>query len=98
MLATDRDPRSVFVTSTDRPSTTQSFEALLAPLLDTAYGVAYHLTRSSHDAEDLVQEAALNAYRAFHQFEPGTNFKAWYLRILTNCFFAKHRKRKREPL
>lgn len=82
---------------TPAPPPEGSFEALLAPVLDLAYGVAYHLTRSSHDAEDLVQEAALNAWRSFHQFQAGTNFKAWYLRILTNCFYAKYRKKKREP-
>ena len=77
--------------------TAQSFETLFAPVLGTAYGVAYHLTRSSHDAEDLVQEAALLAFRAFHQFQTGTNFKAWYLKILTNAYFAKYRRKKREP-
>ena len=77
--------------------TASSFETLLAPVLDTAYGVAYHLTRSSHDAEDLVQEAALLAFRSFHQFQTGTNFKAWYFKILTNAFFAKYRRKKREP-
>ena len=81
----------------DPKTQAQSFETLLATVLETAYGMAYHLTRSSHDAEDLVQEAALSAYRSFHQFEFGTNFRAWYLRILTNAFFAKCRRKKREP-
>jgi RNA polymerase sigma-70 factor (ECF subfamily) len=76
---------------------TASFEVLLEPILELAYGVAYRLTKSSADAEDLVQEAALLAYKAFNQYQPGTNFKAWYLRILTNCFFAHYRKRKRAP-
>ena len=79
------------------PPAQPSFEFLLAPVIDRAYGLAYHLTRSRDDAEDLVQEAALQAFRAFHQFQPGTNFRAWYLRILTNCFFAHYRKRKRQP-
>ena len=79
------------------PPPAEPFEALLAPLLDRAYALAYHLSRSRDDAEDLVQEAALQAFRAFHQFRPGTNFRAWYLHILTNCFFAQYRKRKREP-
>jgi RNA polymerase sigma-70 factor (ECF subfamily) len=76
---------------------TASFEGLLEPILELAYGVAYRLTKSSPDAEDLVQEAALLAYKAFNQYQPGTNFKAWYLRILTNCFFAHYRKRKGAP-
>ena len=79
------------------PPATESFEALLAPVLSCAYGVAYHMTRSRDDAEDLVQEAALNAYRAFEQFQPGTNFKAWFLRILTHCVFGHYRKKRRQP-
>jgi RNA polymerase sigma-70 factor (ECF subfamily) len=78
-------------------SNARTFEALLQPLLPLAYGVALRLARHSADAEDLVQEAALHAFRAFHTFEPGTNFKAWYMRILTNCFYARYRKKKREP-
>jgi RNA polymerase sigma-70 factor (ECF subfamily) len=73
-----------------------TFETLFAPLLPTAYRAALHMTREPADAEDLVQEAALLAFRKFHQFEPGTNFRAWYLRILTNCFLSKYRKTKRE--
>jgi len=80
-----------------RPPRTQEFERLLGDVLERAYGTAYHLTRSSHDAEDLVQEAALAAFRHFDQFEPGTNFKAWFMRILTNAFFASYRQRKRRP-
>lgn len=78
-------------------SRTREFERLLGEVLERAYGTAYHLTRSTHDAEDLVQEAALSAFRHFDQFEPGTNFKAWFMRILTNAFFANYRKRKRRP-
>lgn len=81
------------------PSTGPSpeFERLLAEVIDRAYGTAYHLTRSSHDAEDLVQEAALLAYRNFHQFQKGTNFRAWFMRILTNAFFGSVRSKKRRP-
>lgn len=73
------------------------FEAHLAPILDSAYGTALHWTRNAHDAEDLVQEAAFLAFRAFHQFEEGTRFKAWFFRILTNLFYQKHRRKKHEP-
>ncbi|MGE0441283.1 MAG: sigma-70 family RNA polymerase sigma factor [Gemmatimonadales bacterium] len=72
------------------------FEALLLPQLDSAYGLARRLTRNSADAEDLVQEAALLACRGFRSFVPGTSFRAWFFRILTNCFYSKYRKRKRE--
>lgn len=72
------------------------FEAVLVPLLDRAYGMAYSLTHDRADAEDLVQEAALLAFKAFGQFRPGTNFKAWFYKILMNCFYGQHRKRRRE--
>jgi RNA polymerase sigma-70 factor, ECF subfamily len=72
------------------------FEALLTPLLDGAFGAALHMTRSRPDAEDLVQDAALLAFRAFHTFQPGTNFKAWFFRILVNCFNSSHRRQRGE--
>ncbi len=74
-----------------------AFESLLEPQLESAYGMALKLTRHAADAEDLVQEAALLAFRGFHTFESGTNFKAWFFRILTNAFFGKKRKEKRRP-
>lgn len=76
---------------------TREFEKLLGEVLERAYGTAYHLTRSAHDAEDLVQEAALSAYKHFDQFQAGTNFRAWFMRILTNAFFASYRQKKRRP-
>lgn len=72
------------------------FETLLQPLLSPAYGAALHMTRDRADAEDLIQDTTLLAFRAFHSFEPGTNFKAWYFRILWNCFYSKFRKRRHE--
>jgi RNA polymerase sigma-70 factor (ECF subfamily) len=63
----------------------------------SASPAAGRLTRNHADAEDLVQEAALLAFRAIDSFEPGTNFKAWFLKILTNCHFARHRREKRRP-
>jgi len=68
------------------------------PLLDSLYAAALRMTRNPSDAEDLVQEAMLRAYRSFHQFEPGTNIKAWLFRILTNAYINVYRKRQREPL
>jgi len=73
------------------------FEALLAPILDKAYGVAYRLTRNADDAQDLVQETAIQAYVAFNSFTPGTNFKAWFLRILVNRFLNRKRSADRRP-
>ena len=75
-----------------------SFEALLAQILPGAYGVARNLVGNSAgnatDAEDLIQEAALNAFRAFSSFTPGTNFKAWFYKILTNCHFERFRRKR----
>ena len=73
------------------------FEMLLLELLPSAYGYALRLTRHRADAEDLVQEASLLAIRGAATFEPGTNFKAWFYRILTNCFRSRHRQAQRRP-
>ncbi|MCB8933499.1 MAG: sigma-70 family RNA polymerase sigma factor [Fimbriimonadaceae bacterium] len=62
------------------------FESLLAPVFDTAYRVAFRMTRNADDAADLVQESVLRAYRGLHTFEEGSNFRAWFLRILTNTY------------
>jgi len=75
-------------------ATRSDFESLLEPVAGVAYRVAYNLTRNAEDAMDLVQDATLLAYRAFATFQPGSNFRAWFLRILTNRFLktkAKHR-------
>src|SRR4051794_13359746 len=83
----------------DDPATdvSHTFEQLLAPILGAAYGTALHMTRHKDDAEDLVQEAAVRAFRSFHTFEPGTHFKAWFFRILTNLYLNKYRQKQREP-
>jgi RNA polymerase sigma-70 factor, ECF subfamily len=81
----------------DRSDLESRFEAEALPLLPGMYSAAYRLTRNPSDAEDLVQETFLRAYRAFHQFEPGTNLKAWLYRILMNTFINSYRKRQREP-
>ncbi|MCJ0871902.1 sigma-70 family RNA polymerase sigma factor [Streptomyces sp. AP-93] len=61
------------------------------------YAQAVRLTRNSADAEDLVQETYTRAYRSFHQFRPGTNLRAWLLRILTNAFLTDYRKQQGQP-
>ena len=60
--------------------------------MDALYGVACRLTRNPTEAEDLVQDAMLKAMRAQHQFQAGTNLKAWLFRILTNTFINKYRR------
>jgi RNA polymerase sigma-70 factor, ECF subfamily len=73
------------------------FEVEALPYLDRLYSGALRLTRNPSDAEDLVQETLLRAFRAFHQFRRGTNIRAWLFRILTNTFINEYRKRRREP-
>jgi RNA polymerase sigma-70 factor, ECF subfamily len=72
------------------------FDGLLADVLERAYGTAMRLTGNREDAEDLVQEAALRAFRGFGTFQPGTNFRAWFFRILVNCFYGSKRRRRPE--
>jgi RNA polymerase sigma-70 factor, ECF subfamily len=61
------------------------------------YTAALRMTRNPADAEDLVQETYLKAYRGFHGFEEGTNLKAWLYRILTNTYINAYRAKKRRP-
>src|SRR5438093_5117155 len=67
------------------------------PFMDSLYGAALRMTRNPADAEDLVQETYLKAYRAFGGFQEGTNLKAWLYRILTNTFINSYRARRRRP-
>jgi len=70
----------------------ESFDAQLTPILDTAYRVASRMTRNADDAWDLIHDAALNAFRGYKNFEAGTNFKAWFFKILTNTYIRKYSK------
>jgi RNA polymerase sigma-70 factor (ECF subfamily) len=72
------------------------FEALLMPHLDALYGTALRLTRNPQEAEDLLQDACLKAFRFLERYETGTNFKAWIFKILTNVFNSRYRKAQRE--
>jgi RNA polymerase sigma-70 factor (ECF subfamily) len=67
------------------------------PYMDSLYSAALRLTRNPSDAEDLVQETYLRAYRGFAGFEQGTNLRAWLYRILTNTFINSYRSKKRRP-
>ncbi|MDQ3963220.1 MAG: sigma-70 family RNA polymerase sigma factor [Actinomycetota bacterium] len=75
----------------------QRFQADALPLLDSLYGGALRMTRNPADAEDLVQETMMRAYRSFDRFEAGTNLKAWLYRIMTNAYINTYRKKQREP-
>lgn len=61
------------------------------------YGAALRYTKNTHDAQDLVQDTYAKAFTSFHQFEPGTNLKAWLYRILTTTFINNYRKNQRRP-
>ncbi len=73
------------------------FERLLAENINGMFSMALRMTRNPLDAEDLVQETALKAFRYFHKFDLGTNFKAWVYRILTNNFINNYRRDKKAP-
>jgi RNA polymerase sigma-70 factor (ECF subfamily) len=72
------------------------FEREVLPHLQALYGVALRMTKSEGDAEDLVQETVLRAYRFWDGFEAGSNCRAWLMRILTNVFRNRYRERTRE--
>jgi RNA polymerase sigma-70 factor, ECF subfamily len=86
--------RAVEETSEQRAA---RFERDALPFLDQLYSAALRMTRNPADAEDLVQETFVKAFAAFHQFEEGTNLKAWLYRILTNTFINNYRKAQRQP-
>jgi RNA polymerase sigma-70 factor, ECF subfamily len=67
------------------------------PYLDAMYAVALRLTCNDKEAEDLVQDAMLRAYRFFDKFQPGTNLKAWLLKVMTNIFLNRVKKNPRRP-
>jgi RNA polymerase sigma-70 factor, ECF subfamily len=67
------------------------------PFMDALYSAALRMTRNPSDAEDLVQETYLRAYRGYGGFKEGTNLKAWLYKILTNTFINTYRAKKRRP-
>src|SRR5689334_8440670 len=69
-----------------------TFEVEMLSHLDALYGVSCRMTKSTAEAEDLVQDTVVKAMRARGQFQPGTNLKAWLLRILTNTFINRYRR------
>ncbi|MBS1121823.1 MAG: polymerase, sigma-24 subunit, subfamily [Deltaproteobacteria bacterium] len=71
------------------------FERQAMVHMDALYGAAYRLTRNARDAEDLVQDALLRAYRFWDSFEQDSNCKAWLLRIVTNTFINEYQRKKR---
>ena len=73
------------------------FEAAAMPFVDSLYNTAFRMTRNAQDAEDLVQESYLKAYKYYDKFQEGTNFKAWLFKILKNTFINSYRRRQQRP-
>jgi RNA polymerase sigma-70 factor (ECF subfamily) len=76
----------------------ERFERLFIPLIDRLYNLALRVTRNSEDAEDLVQETYLKAYRFFDNFQANTNARAWIMTIMINTFRTRYRKSQKEPV
>ena len=74
------------------------FERDALAFTDQLYSAAMRYTKNPHDAKDLVQDTYLKAFSSFHQFEPGTNLRAWLYRVLTTTFINSYRKGQRQPL
>lgn len=87
------DPAPAALTDEDK----RRFQVEAIPLLDSLYAAAMRMTRNPADAEDLVQDTMMRAYRSFNRFEAGTNLKAWLFRIMTNAYINTYRRRQREP-
>ena len=75
----------------------QSFEREMLGHMDQLYGYAFYLTGNREEANDLLQETYLKAYRFFDSFEPGTNAKAWLYRIMRNTYINEYRRVQRIP-
>jgi len=90
----DTDPTSVHASELgcSEPAPHSRFADELVPHLDALFAMAKRLTRSTTEAEDLVQDTVLKAMRSEDHYRPGTNLKAWLYRILTNTFINKHRR------
>ncbi|MFH1687077.1 MAG: sigma-70 family RNA polymerase sigma factor [bacterium] len=76
----------------------KSFEKEALPHMDALYRTALRLTKNPSDAEDLVQEAFVKAYRFWDKFELGSNCRAWLFKIMTNIFINQYRSKSRSPV
>lgn len=75
----------------------EDFEEEIIPHLDAMYNFALRLTSDPSDAEDLVQDSIVKAFRFFSSYEKGTNAKAWLFRILKNSYINNYRKKSKQP-
>jgi RNA polymerase sigma-70 factor, ECF subfamily len=77
---------------------TNTFESLTRPHVDALWRTAFRMCGNRETADELTQEACLNAYRSFSRFQQGTNYRAWIFRILTNLCLDHARRLKRSPI
>jgi RNA polymerase sigma-70 factor, ECF subfamily len=95
------DPRTTIPLEGSHPravvSRNERFESEALPHLRSLYATAYRMMRNAHDAEDLVQETFLRAFRAFDRYQPGTNIRAWLFTILHRTRTDAFRRRSRDP-
>ena len=75
----------------------EGFEAALAEHMDLFYALSFRLTRNAADAQDLLQDALMRAWRFRDRYQPGTYFKAWMITIIRNTFINDYRKKARRP-
>jgi RNA polymerase sigma-70 factor (ECF subfamily) len=73
------------------------FEQQVMPEVDRLYGAAMRYTHDPTEAQDVVQETVAKAYSSFHQFQQGTNLRAWLYRILHTTYISMYRKKQRRP-
>lgn len=92
-----QDDGSIVRTELSEEDRRRLFEAQVMPLADRLYGAAMRYTRDPVDAQDLLQEAMVKAYRSYHQYQQGTNLKAWLYRVLHTTFLSMYRKQQRRP-
>ncbi|MEA2646200.1 MAG: hypothetical protein QOE92_1283 [Chloroflexota bacterium] len=99
VASTDPQPLALasMVSEAAEPAPEFDFAAAVQENIDALYRGALRMTRKPAEAEDLVQETFLRAYRFRHQFQPGTNFKAWLFKIQTNLYRSRYRKQWNAP-
>ncbi|NIR50615.1 sigma-70 family RNA polymerase sigma factor [candidate division KSB1 bacterium] len=91
-MATDSQETNAYIVQKRR-----EFEGLAFEHMDSLYSTALRMTKNELDAEDLVQDVYVRAFRFFHKFKRGSNFKAWIFKILTNTFINQYRKKSKQP-
>ncbi len=93
----EEEPPLKVLTPKEKKERDDAFEKEFLHLINPLYNFAYRLTLDEDDANDLVQDSYLKAYRFFDSFERGTNAKAWLFRILKNSFINEYRRKAKEP-